>query len=91
MATQKPPRAQADAQKTSGTFRAALRPVRYSVCMQLTRRTLALAVLAPAAVAQTPPPVDEVQAARDRIKTNGQIIAKVELLISTEPAFQFKA
>ena len=59
--------------------------------MQLTRRKLALALLAPAATAQTPPPVDEVQAARDRIKANGEIIAKVELPMATEPAFQFKA
>jgi hypothetical protein len=65
--------------------------VRYSVCMQLTRRKLALALLAPAATAQTPPPVDEVQAARDRIKTNAEALLKVELPMSTEPAFQFKA
>jgi hypothetical protein len=59
--------------------------------MQLTRRKLALALLAPAVDAQTPPPIDEVQAARDRIKTNGDIISKVDLPMSTEPAFQFKA
>jgi hypothetical protein len=60
--------------------------------MQLTRRKLAVALLAPAAAAQTPAPVvDEVQAARDRIKTNGELIAKVDLPMSTEPAFQFKA
>jgi hypothetical protein len=59
--------------------------------MQLTRRKLALALLAPAATAQTPARVDEVQAARDRIKTNSGLISKVELPMSTEPAFQFKA
>ena len=59
--------------------------------MQLTRRKLALAVLAPAATAQTPGPVDEVQAARDRIKTNAGLISKVDLPMATEPAFQFKA
>ena len=65
--------------------------LRYSVCMQLTRRKLALALLAPVATAQTPALVDEVQAARDRIKTNGALIAKVDLPMATEPAFQFKA
>ena len=59
--------------------------------MQLTRRKLALALLAPAAAAQTPPVVDEIQAARDRIKTNADALSKVELPMSTEPAFQFKA
>ena len=65
--------------------------MRYPVCMQLTRRKLGIVLLAPAASAQTPAPVDEVQAARDRIKTNGEALAKVELPMSTEPAFQFKA
>ena len=59
--------------------------------MQLTRRKLAIALLAPAATAQTPAPVDELQAARDRIKTNGELISKVDLPMSTEPAFEFKA
>ena len=59
--------------------------------MQLTRRKLALALLAPAATAQTPAAVDELQAARDRIKTNAEIISKVELPMSTEPAFHFEA
>jgi hypothetical protein len=59
--------------------------------MQLTRRKLAVALLAPAATAQTPAPVDEVQAARDRIKTNREALAKVDLPMATEPAFQFKA
>ena len=61
------------------------------LCMQLTRRKLALALLVPAASAQAPAPVDEVQAARDRIKTNGEALTKVDLPMSTEPAFQFKA
>lgn len=60
--------------------------------MQLTRRKLAAALVAPAAVAQTQtPPVDEVQAARGRIKANGEILAKIEIAMATEPAFQFKA
>ena len=60
--------------------------------MQLTRRKLAAALVAPAAAAQTQPAaVDEVQAARDRIKANADALAKVELPMATEPAFQFKA
>jgi hypothetical protein len=60
--------------------------------MQLTRRKLALALLAPAAVAQTQTaPVDEVQAARDRTKANAEIVSKIEIAMTIEPAFQFKA
>ena len=60
--------------------------------MKFTRRKLAAALLAPAAAAQTPaPPVDEAHAARDRIKANAEQLAKVDLPMSTEPAFQFKA
>jgi hypothetical protein len=62
--------------------------------MKLTRRKLAAALLAPAAAApaQTPPaPRDEVEAARARLKSNGEALAKVELPMSTEPAFRFEA
>ena len=60
--------------------------------MELTRRKLAAALLAPAAAAQTQPEaVDEVQAARDRIKANAEALAKVDLPMAVEPAFQFKA
>lgn len=61
--------------------------------MKLTRRALATAVLAPVALAQTPAPAEEdlLKAARDRIKANGDTLAKVEIPMSTEPAFQFKA
>jgi hypothetical protein len=60
--------------------------------MKLTRRALATAVLAPAALAQTTAaPEDELKAARDRIKAYGETLAKVEIPMSTEPAFQFKA
>ena len=60
--------------------------------MKLTRRALATAVLAPAALAQTPPAAeDDLKAARDRIKSNGEALAKVEIPMSTEPAFQFRA
>jgi hypothetical protein len=60
--------------------------------MKLTRRALATAMLAPAALAQTPAAAeDDLKAARDRIKANGEALAKVEVPMSTEPAFQFKA
>jgi hypothetical protein len=60
--------------------------------MKLTRRKLAAALLAPAAVAQTPQPAaDPVQAARDRIKANGDILAKIEIPMELEPAVTFKA
>ncbi len=60
--------------------------------MKLTRRELTAALLAPAAAAQTPPPAaDPVQAARDRIKANGDALAKIDIPMDTEPAFQFKA
>jgi hypothetical protein len=62
--------------------------------MKLTRRKLAAALLAPAAAAnaQTPQPAaDAVQAARDRIKANGDILAKIEIPMATEPAVTFKA
>jgi hypothetical protein len=64
--------------------------------MQLTRRKLAAAVLAPAAVAlpqtqtQTPPP-DELAAARQRMKDNASVLAQIDVLMPLEPAFQFKA
>ena len=59
--------------------------------MKLTRRKLPAALLAPAAAAQTTPSSDPVQAARDRTKANAEAVAKVNLPMSTEPAFQFKA
>ena len=60
--------------------------------MKLTRRELSAALLAPAAVAQTPQPTAEpVPAARDRIKANGDILAKIEIPMDLEPAVTFKA
>lgn len=62
----------------------------------LTRRQLA-AVLVPAAVglqAQTrtqPTPDQELAAARDRLKANGEALARLSIPQATEPAFQFKA
>jgi hypothetical protein len=64
--------------------------------MQLTRRQLATALTAAAALAQTPSgppaaPEDELKAARDRLKANGAALARQEVPMATEPAFQFKA
>ncbi len=60
--------------------------------MKLTRRELASA-LAPAAAlaAQAPAPTDELQAARLRLKAAADALARQELPMTTEPAFQFKA
>jgi hypothetical protein len=72
--------------------------------MKLTRRQLAAVVSATAisrahAQAQAPAqteqrraaPADELQAARERLKANSDLLAKLELPASTEPAFRFKA
>ena len=65
--------------------------------MKLTRRKLAAAALAPAAraLAQGQPapsnPDEELKAARDRAKAVSDALAKQNLPMPTEPAFQFKA
>jgi hypothetical protein len=64
--------------------------------MKLTRRQLATALTSAAALAQTrsgpaASPEEELQAARDRVKANGAVLAKQEVPVATEPAFQFKA
>ena len=63
--------------------------------MQLTRRKLTAALLAPAAVAQgqnPPASADDLDAAaRARLKSDSDAIAKVDVPMSTEPAFSFKA
>ena len=64
--------------------------------MKLTRRQLASALTSAAALAQTPSgppatPEDELKAARDRFQANGAALAKQEVPVETEPAFQFKA
>ena len=64
--------------------------------MKLTRRQLATALTSAAALAQIPsgPPAtpdEELKAARDRVKANGAALAKQEVPVATEPAFQFKA
>ena len=64
--------------------------------MKLTRRQLATALTSAAALAQTPSgppaaPEDELKAARDRVTANGAALAKQEVPMAVEPAFQFKA
>jgi hypothetical protein len=62
--------------------------------MQLTRRKLAAALLAPAAAAQAqtqPVAADEVAAARARLKANSEALAKIEVPMAVEPAVTFKA
>jgi hypothetical protein len=45
-----------------------------------------------AAPVQTPPTAaDPLEAAKARIKANGDALAKEDVPMSTEPAFQFKA
>ena len=63
--------------------------------MKLTRRQLAAMVSATAmAQAQTEPraaaPADELQAARERLKTNSDLLDRQQVPMATEPAFQFK-
>jgi len=65
---------------------------------KMTRRDLA-AVLGSAATAAmvqaqsapTAPPEDLNTAAKDQLRQNAEAMAKVELSMSTEPAFEFKA
>jgi hypothetical protein len=65
--------------------------------MKLTRRQLAASLAASAAaMAQTQPSAfagedEEVKAVRDRLKVAAAELAKVEIPVSAEPAFQFKA
>lgn len=65
--------------------------------MKFTRRKLAQSVLgSAAAVAAAKPQAqpaageDLMKAARDRIKANGDLLARQEVPMATEPAFQFK-
>jgi hypothetical protein len=64
--------------------------------MKLTRRELAAAVSA-SAMAQAQPapqaalPADELQMARERLKATGDALAREQVPMATEPAFQFKA
>lgn len=60
--------------------------------MKLTRRKLALVLASSAgAAAQTEaPPEDEAKTARDRLRAAADALAKHDIPMSTEPAFQFK-
>jgi hypothetical protein len=61
---------------------------------KLTRRKLAAVLISSGALAQTPAQTpssaDPMQTARDRIKAASEALAKEQIPMSTEPAFQFK-
>ncbi len=63
--------------------------------MNLTRRELAAVLTSTAALAQPQPPApgveDELKAARGRLAANAGTLARQEVPMATEPAFQFKA
>jgi hypothetical protein len=64
--------------------------------MKVTRRKLAAAVLGSSAASlaqtqRTAPADDELKAARDRLRSNAETLAKEKVPMATEPAFQFKA
>jgi len=62
--------------------------------MDISRRQLAGIILASTAVAQAPPkpqPESDIETARLQQRAAAQIIARVPLPMTTEPAFQFKA
>ena len=64
--------------------------------MKLTRRELAGALTTAAALAQTPPavtsaPAAELQSAREQVQANVAALLQMEVPVTTEPAFQFKA
>jgi hypothetical protein len=65
--------------------------------MKVTRRELAAAVSATALVKartqqpQAASPVDELAAARQRLKANSDLLAQQQVPMATEPAFHFKA
>ena len=58
--------------------------------MKISRRALAQLALAGAAAAQQPAP-DELEEARKQIESGSQAFLKIQVSMSTEPAFQFKA
>jgi hypothetical protein len=65
--------------------------------MKITRRRLAMAALAPAALpAQTPPPIpanreEELAAVREQNRRNAEALDKFKVPVAAEPAFVFKA
>jgi hypothetical protein len=58
--------------------------------IKITRRKLAAALVSSSALAQTPASADPLQAAKDRVKANSDMLAKEQVPMATEPAFQFK-
>lgn len=60
------------------------------VSLKITRRKLAAVLVSSNALAQTPASVGPLQAAKDRIKANSDTLAKEQVPMATEPAFQFK-
>lgn len=62
---------------------------------KLTRRQWVAAAASPALVAQGPkapePPADDLQAAKERVRKDGERLTAYQLPMSTEPAFHFKA
>ena len=62
--------------------------------MKLTRRQMVAALAPAAALAQSPAaasPADELKAAEERRKANSEALAKLQVPMETEPAFQFRA
>jgi hypothetical protein len=64
--------------------------------MRLTRRELAAALASSTALAQTGPrppetPDDLLKAAHDRVRAAAELLAKEQVPMAAEPAFQFKA
>jgi len=64
--------------------------------MKLTRRELVAAIAPAAALAQAqpqtqPPQQDLLADAKARVKGTSDTLAKIEIEMSTEPAFQFQA
>jgi hypothetical protein len=53
-------------------------------------RAICSSAFSPQAFAQTPAPADPLQAAKDRIKATSDALAKEQVAMATEPAFQFK-
>lgn len=62
--------------------------------MRLTRRQMVAALAPAAAMAQAPAapatPAGELKAAEARLQANSEALAKLEVPMDTEPAFQFR-
>jgi hypothetical protein len=64
--------------------------------MKLTRRELVAAIAPAAVMGQAQPqttqqPQDPLSAAKARVKGSSDVLAKIEIPMATEPAFQFRA